>query len=234
MQDEQPLAGAHFELASFGELISEPSRVAMLLALMDGSARPATELADIAGVSRSTASAHLQRLLLGGLVSVTSTGRHRYYALASERVADAVEALSLLRPAPPLRAPAASSERRKLADARTCYRHLAGKLGVAWLGALQRARCVALHEAGVVVTESGARALHEHGLACAAGSWPSGKLCLDWTERRYHLGGPLGTLLTAELFRLRWIVRRGQSRGLRVTSRGEQALANAFALKLPL
>lgn len=232
MKDEPLLAGAQFELAGFGELISEPSRVAMLLALMDGSTRPATELADIAGVSRSTASAHLQRLLLGGLVSVSSSGRHRYYALASERVADAVEALSLLRPAPALRAPAASPERRKLAEARTCYRHLAGKLGVAWLVALQRAHIVALREAGVVVSESGARALREHGFTCDGAHWPAGKLCLDWTERRYHLGGPLGCMLTAELFRMKWLARRGEGRGVRVTSRGEQALASTFALTL--
>jgi len=234
MQEELPLAGAHFELAGFGELISEPSRVAMLLALMDGSARPATELANIAGISRSTASAHLQRLLVGGLVRVSTSGRHRYYALASERVADAVEALTLLRPAPAPRSPSATPERRRLAAARTCYRHLAGKLGVAWLGALQRARFVTLREPGVVITKRGARAFLELGLATDDDTpWPSGKLCLDWTERRYHLGGSLGTRLTTQLFRVKWIARRGDGRALRVTTRGEQALADAFALTLP-
>src|SRR5258708_6072022 len=122
---------AKFELASFGEMLSEPSRVAMLLSLMDGRARPASELAAIAGVTSATASAHLQRLLGGGLWAVTPAGRHRYFRLAGERVADALEALALLHaPARP-----ATTSPAPLAEARTCYRHLAGRLGVAWLSA---------------------------------------------------------------------------------------------------
>ena len=124
-----------YQLAELGALLAEPARAAMLLALMDGRARPAGELARAAGVSAATASAHLKRLLDGGLLGVHAQGRHRYYRLAGDEVAAWLEAMALPQIARPLRPASADVA---ICRARTCYRHLAGALGVAlcdaWLG----------------------------------------------------------------------------------------------------
>jgi DNA-binding transcriptional ArsR family regulator len=208
-----------WSLAHFGELVGDPSRVAMLLSLMDGESRPASELAAIAGVTPPTASFHLGRLVAGGLVRVEPQGRHRFYAIASGEVADALEAVASLHPAPVV---PMSPERRALAHARTCYQHLAGRLGVAWLSALERARFLRVDDGAIALTRRGIGWCSDAGLAPAR--WPTGKLCLDWTERKNHLGGPLGALLTQHLFERRWIARRREARAVRVTVQGQQAL----------
>jgi DNA-binding transcriptional ArsR family regulator len=223
------LPAARFDVSSFGELVSDPSRAAILLALMDGTARPATELADIAGVTRSTASAHLRRLVEGGALAVDVVGRHRYFRLGSDEVADALEAIALVgraRPSGAARAPSA------LVEARTCYRHLAGRLGVSWLAALEQRRAIALRDGGIFLSPAGASLLAAAGLADEAGP-PPGKPCLDWTERRYHLGGPLGAWLTDRLFGAKWIARRGDGRAVRVTAKGSVALDRHFGLTAP-
>ncbi|WP_394825485.1 ArsR/SmtB family transcription factor [Pendulispora albinea] len=228
MTPELVLPASRFDVASFGELVSDTSRATMLLALMDGSARPATELANMAGVTPQTASFHLQRLVAGGLVRVEPIGRHRYFRLANDQVAEALEAVALLHG--PLRTPTASQSptRQALAHARTCYNHLAGQLGVAWLASLENARFLRVRE--------GALSLSRRGIAWAEGvglsteRWPGGKPCLDWTERRHHLGGPLGALLTAHLFALKWIARRGDGRAVRVTAVGQRELSQQLQL----
>lgn len=216
------LPAARFDLATFGELVSDPSRVAMLLALMDGAARPASELARLAGIAPSTASFHLQRLVGGGLVRVDAVGRHRYARLASSRVAEALEAVALVRRPDTRRA--LTAEQRLLAGARTCYRHLAGGVGVAWLIALEDARLVRARGGALTLTRRGQDWCRERGLETAR--WPGGKHCLDWTERRHHLGGPLGALLTGHLFALGWLARRrgDPDRAVRVTATGRREL----------
>jgi DNA-binding transcriptional ArsR family regulator len=226
MSRDLVLPAARFDLASFGELVSEPSRVTMLLSLMDGAARPATELAGLAGVAPATASFHLRRLVEGGLVRVESIGRHRYFQLASDEVADALEAIALLH-APRAPRPAAPG-RRELARARTCSRHLAGALGVAWMAALERARFLRVQDGALVLTRRGVQWCAGSGLEPAR--WPAGKTCLDWTERKSHLGGPLGALLTDHLFALRWIARRRDGRAVRVTTLGQRELVRQLAL----
>jgi DNA-binding transcriptional ArsR family regulator len=222
------LPAARFDLASFGELVGDPSRVAMLLALMDGSERPATELASLAKVTPQTASFHLGRLVLGGLVAVAPRGRHRYYRLASDEVADALEAVALIHPRP--KRSAVPPARTALAYARTCYRHLAGQLGVAWLASLERARLVGVEGGALALTRRGVARFEALGLAPAR--WPAGKTCLDWTERRYHLGGPLGALLTEHLFATRWLARAQGGRAVRTTTTGERELARQFGVRL--
>jgi DNA-binding transcriptional ArsR family regulator len=212
---------APYDLAAFGELVSDPSRAAMLLSLLDGLARPASELAAIAGVAPSTASAHLARLTEGQLVEVEQRGRHRYYRLAGEPVADALEAIARPR-ATPVRPPT-DPTRLAFGRARTCYRHLAGKLGVAWLDALARQKLVRLDGGALVLAPRAARRFEALGIAVDA--WPAGKGCLDWTERREHLGGPLGTALTDGLFAVGWIARAEEPRVIRVTARGRRELA---------
>ena len=217
------LPGTRFDIASFGELVSDPSRVAMLLSLMDGLARPASELAGIAGVTPATASAHLRRLLAGGLVSVEPLGRHRYFKLSAIAVADALEAIALQAPPRPSPLPA-NPARLALSQARTCYQHLAGRLGVAWLAALERQRLLRIVDGALALAPRGIARIERAGLA--AGGWPAGKPCLDWTERRHHLGGPLGSLLTQRMFRARWLARREGGRAVRVTTLGRARLAD--------
>jgi DNA-binding transcriptional ArsR family regulator len=218
-----------FDIASFGELLSDPSRVAMLLSLLHGLSRPATELAEIAGVSPATASAHLRKLLGGSLVRVEQVGRHRYFQLAGPQVADALEAMALH--APPRNPPRTQDpERRMFTDARTCYQHLAGKLGVAWLSALQRQRLLRAGGGGLELSPRGIVRCGDAGLI--APKWPAGKPCLDWTERQNHLGGPLGSLLTQGMLQQEWIVRHRGGRAVRLTTRGRRKLTS-LGVELP-
>jgi DNA-binding transcriptional ArsR family regulator len=218
------MASTRFDIAAFGELVSDPSRVAILLSLMNGLARPASELASIAHVTPSTASSHLGRLVEGGLLQVESLGRHRYFRLASDPVADALEGI-LLHVAPTKTCTSPDPERLALSRARMCYRHLAGKLGVAWLGSLESKRLLQIRDGALTLAPRGVRLFEESGLSMAR--WPVGKACLDWTERRHHLGGGLGVRLTEFLFSLKWIVRRKEkeARTLRVTTAGRAGLA---------
>jgi DNA-binding transcriptional ArsR family regulator len=217
---------ARFDVATFGELVSDPSRVAMLLALMDGLARPASELASLANVTPSTASSHLGRLLAGGLVVVRKQGRHRYFRLAGDHVADALETITLHAtsyPWRPSRAAALDPARAALSRARTCYRHLAGQLGVAWLGSLESKRLLQIHDGALSLSARGVARFAEMGLH--AERWPDGKPCLDWTERRNHLGGALGAMLSDHLFALEWIARTQGGRALRITTKGRAGFA---------
>ena len=215
------MRSAHFDIASFGELVADPSRVAMLLSLMDGETRPASELARLARVTPSTASSHLRRLVAGGLLACDASGRHRYFRLASEHGADALE--SVAHTFAPRRATrAADSAGDAFALARTCYRHLAGKLGIAWMTALEQRRFLRLRAGTLVLAPRGIECFQQLGLTTP--SWPTGKACLDWTERKSHLGGPLGRLLTQHLLTLRWIARRSEGRALRITPRGRLEL----------
>ena len=215
------MRNAQFDIASFGELLADPSRVAMLLSLMDGETRPASELARLAHVTPSTASSHLRRLVSGGLLVCDASGRHRYFRLASEHVADALESLAhTFTPRRAARATDPAGDAFFLA--RTCYRHLAGKLGVAWMNALERRRFLTLRAGTLALTPRGIDCFEELGLTVP--TWPTGKTCLDWTERKSHLGGPLGRLLTEHLLTLRWFARRPEGRALRITTRGRTEL----------
>ena len=209
------------DLVRFGQLVSDPSRAAMLLSLMDGLSRPATELAALARVTPQTASAHLKRLLAGGLLAVEARGRHRYFRLAGEAVADALEAVALQGRPRPRGVPTA------LEAARTCYQHLAGRLGVALLLSLEREGRLRLDGGELRPTKAGLEALARAGLAEAL---PAGKPCLDWTERRNHLGGPLGVRITRHLFSQRWITRLGDGRAVRVTTAGRRELPRRLGL----
>jgi len=191
------LPSARYELAGFGELMADPSRAAMLLSLMDASARPASELAAIAGVTPQTASSHLRRLVEGGLLVLERLGRHHYFRLSGERVADALEAVALFRPAA-RKAPPPTPGRVALADARTCYLHLAGRLGVAWLETLEKRRFIHLSDGTLAMTRKGVA--HFASLRLTPSRWPAGKPCLDWTERRSHLGGPLDARSSRSIF----------------------------------
>jgi DNA-binding transcriptional ArsR family regulator len=199
---------------------------------MDGQARPATELSRIAGVSPSTGSAHLALLVHGGLLRVEQHGRHRYHRLASDAAGHAFESLSLLAASPRRLPTPEDPDRAAFRRARTCYRHLAGELGVGLLDALLRRRMVRRDGTRFLLTPAGARTGTRLGLLEAPGPGLDGSGCLDWTERRDHLAGPLGVGLTKGLLELGWVRRRPGTRALRISVEGARGLRDAFGLSL--
>ncbi|MCP1373074.1 ArsR/SmtB family transcription factor [Dyella lutea] len=216
---------SRYQLAEIGSLLADPSRAAILLALADDRARPAGELARLAGIAPSTASAHLGRLVEGGLLQVLNQGRHRYFQVAGDHVSAMLEVLPLLRPARS-RPPGPTAAERPLAFARTCYRHLAGYLGVALYRQLREQGWIELGDQAVRLSEHGCNALRAYDLLPdgAQPPGPPGRSCLDWTERRFHLGGPLGVAITDQLLQRDWLRRHERTRALVLTSPGRAGL----------
>jgi len=210
------------DLTAPAALIAEPARAAMLDALMSGRALAAGELAQLAGVSRPTASEHLRRLLDGGLVDVVSQGRHRYYRLAGPEVGEALESLANLSPARiPVVSLRQSNAAQALAFARTCYDHLAGTCGVALFDTMVARQWLAVADGGYGVTSAGERQLVALGIdvvAARSARRMFARPCLDWTERRTHLAGSLAAAITSRLIALGWFTHRTRDgRALRIT-----------------
>ncbi|MEO7323856.1 MAG: metalloregulator ArsR/SmtB family transcription factor [Dokdonella sp.] len=212
-------------LAEIGALLADPARAGILLALMDGSVRPAGELGEIVGVAPATASAHLRKLVEGNLLVVQAQGRHRYFRLAGEEVAHLVETLALAG-ARPLAATPLTRTDPLLRRARTCYQHLAGQLGVALFDRLRERKALLIDSDALRLSASGTRWLTEAGLLEAddAVAQLPGRNCIDWTERRFHLAGPLGTQLARRLIDVGWLKRRRDSRALMLGSAGRNGL----------
>lgn len=219
-------------------LIADPARAAILMALMDGRAHPASTLAYAANLSPQAASNHLSKLLDGGMVLVEAEGRHRYYRLARPEIASALEALQAL--APRVRAidEPRSPEARRLRSARSCYDHLAGRLGVAIAQAMEARGLLSVPAntpAGKLygLTEAGAAWFAELGVSLPGSGThgrPPARRCLDWTERRHHLAGPLGAALLRRLVELGWIVRTPGSRAVTVTPAGAEGLRRSLGI----
>jgi len=237
------------DIAPAAALMADPTRAAILRALLPDRPLAAGELARMAGVSAATASFHLAKLLEGGMITVVRQGRHRYYRLAGHEVAAAIEALGLISPALPARTLRQSREAAALAEARTCYDHLAGRAGVELLAGLLRLGWLEeksgrtdrgdTSAARFEITGAGAKGLGSFGLDMLqirrsrrhfAGT------CIDWTQRRGHLNGALAAAITTRLFDLGWIERgsKGQRRrSVRVTPAGIEGLACTFGAELP-
>lgn len=221
-------------LAEVAALVGDPARANMLAALMDGRTLTASELAFVAGVAAPTASGHLARLTSGNLLSVERRGRQRHYGLASPLVARMVESIMAVAAvqAPPRhvgRSPGAAA----LRDARTCYDHLAGRLGVAVTEALVARGHLRLAEDGGEVTAEGGRFLARIGVEPAGrAARPLCRPCLDWSERRHHLAGRLGEALCRRCFDLGWIERMRGTRAVRVTVPGRAAFAATFGVEV--
>lgn len=209
--------------------IGDPTRARILLSLMDGRARTGTELGAIAEVGLSTASVHLHRLQAARLVTVRRAGKHRYYSLSGSEVANVLEKLSALAGAAPV-APVTRTPQR-LRAARTCYDHIAGTIGVAlhdrfaalgWLAARSNGA-----EQIYEVSSSGARAFTALGIDLVAARALRRRFafgCLDWSERRNHLGGALGAAFLHLAQSRKWVVQDLDSRALRVTERGRSEM----------
>ena len=223
-------------VSGVASLIAHPARSAMLAALLDGRALPAGELAYASGVTAQTASSHLSKLLAGGLVAMEKEGRHRYYRLASAHVAEALEYLATIPRPESVRRRALSPEARKLSFARRCYNHLAGRLGVLITQGLQeRGFIVAAPEKRFDVTPAGVEWFAARGLDVPALK-PTrrglARQCLDWTERRHHLAGPLGVELLNVLCASGWLRRSQNSRAVQVTPQGRLELKCCLGIDL--
>jgi DNA-binding transcriptional ArsR family regulator len=223
--------------ARIAAAMGEPARMRMLECLMDGRARTSTELAVTAEVSASTASVHLARLKETGLVEVRVQGKHRYYSLSGAEVARALEALSVLageeRPGFQPRTPI------RLQAARTCYDHMAGALGVALHDRILDAGWLwpdpGAGETAYALTEDGAKALVHLGLDLDAAQAARRRFafgCLDWSERRPHLGGALGAALLSLALDKGWVERELDDRALEITDKGRRELGRRFGVTL--
>ena len=221
-------------LSLTANLLGDPGRAAIVLSLMDGLALPAGELASIANVAPQTASGHLARLIDGGLLSVERRGRHRYYRLSSPEVADAIEALLVLTARPKSRERTVTAG--SLAHARTCYAHLAGWLGVQIAEELERRGLLRVSgPKHYTVTAAGRTWFESLDIEMSEDTRALSKLarrCLDWTERRHHLAGPLGCSMYKRLVELRWVVPIRGTRAVRVSLEGKSRLWEL--LRLPI
>jgi len=222
-------------LAEIGALLGDVARAKILSALMNGRALTAGELAWAAGITAQTASGHLAKLTEARLIVRNQQGRHRYYRLASPLVAQMLETVMAVAAvqSPPRHRPPARID-AALRAARTCYDHLAGRLGVALADALVEQDFVELSESGGVVTASGRRFLVDFGLnidALAAKRRCFCKPCLDWSERRVHLAGAVGAELAARCFSLGWVERQKDSRAVTITESGCMGFASVFGIE---
>ncbi|MDA8317127.1 MAG: helix-turn-helix transcriptional regulator [Actinomycetota bacterium] len=227
------------DIASVAALMGEPARAGVLVALADGRALAASTLAAEAGVAPSTVSGHLARLVEGGLVRVEPSGRNRYYRLAGPQVAEAVEALARLAPTRPVRSLRAGTHAQAIRKARTCYDHLAGRLGVSVMDALvaqDLLRAEPEPQAGpdpvlgagrarrYAFTDRGRERLEQLGVTLdGSARRPLIRYCQDWSEQRPHLGGALGARLLERFVDLGWLV-RVERRVVRVTDAGQASL----------
>ncbi|RMB57831.1 transcriptional regulator [Tessaracoccus antarcticus] len=204
----------------------------MIDVLMDGTARPAGELAAVARVSAATASEHLAILVAAGLLRGKRAGRQRLYSILDQRTAEALESLGQLCVEVPISSLVQSRTKHDLADARMCYDHVAGRLGVELFDASVRLRWF---DSEAHLTARGERALSELGVAVPAARAqrrPLTRTCPDWTQRRPHLAGALGAALTAQLLERRWITRRSTGRGLIITADGLNAIQRTWGIDL--
>jgi len=242
------------DLARTAALIGDPGRAKVLRALADGRELAATVLAHEAGVAASTASAHLGKLVDGGLVKAQRRGRHRYYRLAGPEVARAMEALAEIAPAAPIRSLREGTKAQAVRAARTCYDHLAGRLGVAIMSSLiadgaltggdghhRRARArddrpsAPGRDLEYRLTDEGVDKLTTLGVdvdKALAGPRTPIRYCIDWSEQDHHLSGALGAALAERLLELDWVRRLPRTRAVLVTDDGRRGLAEELNLAL--
>jgi DNA-binding transcriptional ArsR family regulator len=234
-------------IAQTASLLGDLARASMLTALMDGRALTATELSRIAGIAPQTASGHLTRLVEAGLLVREHQGRHRYHRLASPAVAHMIESIMALSADPDAQdarprsaGPVTGPRDKALRYARTCYDHLAGQLAVEMTDHLIESGCIELSGDGGLLTDEGDRFLRSLGVDLdaarhRASSRGTGRMfcrpCLDWSARRFHIGGALGAALCQCYLDKGWIRRAAGTRTVTVTPHGQQAMGKAFSLK---
>jgi DNA-binding transcriptional ArsR family regulator len=220
-------------ITQIASLIGEPVRANILWTMMDGRAYTARELAIGVETTPQNLSMHLGKLLRAGLLSVEAQGRRRYYRFSRREVADAIEAMANL-------VPAEQAIRKDMGAVpidycRTCYDHLAGKVGVAIAESLLRQKLIVYRDKELDVTPKGVQWFSEWGIDCEEVRQQRrafAKPCLDWTERRHHLAGALGAALLGKMLEAHWLRRTAQSRAVVVTAKGRQALEAQFNVQI--
>jgi DNA-binding transcriptional ArsR family regulator len=250
MRDVAELStGGDADIAALASMLADPARCKVLLALDDGRALPASVLADEAGISRPTASSHLGKLTGAGLLTVETHGRNRYYRLAGPEVGELLEQLGRLAPLRPVKSLREGTRAARLRTARTCYDHVAGRLGVSVMGCLvdrealvggdghydpRRDNHDALsspgHDIHYQLTETGRDFLTGVGVEIPTGKRPLVRYCVDWTEQRHHLSGGLGRAVLDRFLSAGWVKRVPRGRALTVTGDGRSALADEFGI----
>ncbi|MET4559544.1 ArsR/SmtB family transcription factor [Lysinibacillus parviboronicapiens] len=218
-------------MAEVASLLSEASRATILASLMDGRFHTASELAFMAAIKPQTASFHLAKLVEGNLVKVEKQGRHRYFQLANVEIAQFLEAFLTISPPPEVRSLKQSSQIKLLQDARTCYDHLAGKLGVQLTESMVSSGYLKKEEQQYTITPTGQLFFTEFGIDLTALTRKRRSFshaCLDWSERRHHLAGALGQGLLTRFFDLAWITRVPSIRAIKVTEKGRQGFKQIF------
>jgi DNA-binding transcriptional ArsR family regulator len=220
-------------MAEVASLVGDPARANILCALLDGRALTAGELAYVAGVSPQTASGHLAKLHGARLIDVCQQGRHRYYRLAGPQVGQMLESIMTVALTGPPRFQPRTRTDAQIRHARTCYDHLAGELGVGIADRLITRDLVILGTEAGEVTETGAAFLARLGVDLSVARAKRRvfcRPCVDWTERRPHIGGAVGAALATRLFDLNWIERMRDSRALTITSSGRRGFQESFDL----
>jgi DNA-binding transcriptional ArsR family regulator len=216
-------------------LLADATRASILQELSDGRMLPAGELARRAHVTPSTASAHLFKLIEAGLLAVEKQGKHRYYRIANPAIVQAIEALAALAPARPVHSLRESQIAEAVRNARMCYNHLAGNLGVKLSQALVDKQVLDASDDGYSITQSGLQWLYTFGIDESVLK-KQGSLVvprhIDWSERRSHIAGELGAALARRLFDLEWIIHTPSSRAVRLTATGQQVLRDEFAIHM--
>jgi DNA-binding transcriptional ArsR family regulator len=241
------------DISRIGALVADPGRAKILLALGDGRALPASVLADEAGVAASTASAHLGKLVKGGMLRVERHGRHRYFRVAGPEVGELIEALARVSPPAPVRSLKQGSTAQAVRFARTCYDHLAGMLGTQLMeGMLERGLLTGgdgvfdpdsvngdrLAAPGMDLdyhlTPSGVRELKAFGIDFDSlpARRPLIRYCVDWSEQRHHLAGSLGAALATRMIDLGWVRRAERSRAVHISDSGYVGLHDQFGIDL--
>jgi DNA-binding transcriptional ArsR family regulator len=222
-------------ISYIAKLIAEPTRAIILDCLMNGQALPASELAYMAKVSHPTISSHLSKLVDGNLLIAEQHGRHRYYRLANEEVAEVLEKLGTIAPTVQVRSLRQSDQLKQVRYARTCYDHLAGQLGVKIAEGLLDREFVTLEDGEYVVTEQGKKWFFQFGINIEEANAKRrifAKPCLDWSERRYHISGWLGSAIATRFFDQGWITKAEKNRAVHLTKKGAKALQDHFGIEM--
>lgn len=221
-------------IAEVAAAMGEPARATMLAALMDGRALTATELAEVAGIAPQTASGHLARLTAVGLIAIEKQGRHRYHRLAGPEVARMIESVMQIAGGISLSPLRTGPKDAALRHARTCYDHLAGRLGVSIADALQAGGAVEIADDAAALTEAGWARIQALGILASDRDMysrrPVCRVCLDWSERRPHLAGSLGAAICAHALDRGWVRRRAGTRALEITPAGRLGFRQAFGV----
>jgi DNA-binding transcriptional ArsR family regulator len=241
------------DITKVASLLADGARAKILLALGDNRAMPASVLSDEAGVAASTASSHLKKLVEGGLLEMEKHGRHRYYRLAGPHIGEMLEALARVSPPAPVKSLREGTRAQAVRYARTCYDHLAGKLGTELMASMlerglieggdgafdpARAKEDRLSAPGwdvdYRVTKRGVGELTAFGIDLD--DLPRKRrlirYCIDWSEQRHHLAGALGAAVAERTFELGWVKRADATRAVHITDAGYTGLRETFGLEL--